>query len=89
VLLIFIAFRLGPSFSGHASKRFLLIQNIKAENLLHLDKDYIFNIAKKEIFMLIGYGFSYQDLKHMPIAERRHYFSLYADLQKKIKDNSS
>lgn len=41
-----------------------------------IDKKYMANVQKKEIFELIGYGFSHESLVAMSIEERRYYYHL-------------
>ena len=37
------------------------------------------NVAYREIFELVGHGFSSESLEKMPISLRRFYFKLYRD----------
>jgi hypothetical protein len=47
--------------------------------LFGIDSEYLIKVQKREIFELIGHGFSFESLKKMPIEERRFYFHLLVE----------
>lgn len=51
-----------------------------------IDAEYLVKVQKKEIFALVGHGFSFESLMKMSIEERRYYFHL---LMEKNSPNES
>ena len=58
-----------------------------ANNLFGIEHQYLTNVAYKETFHLVGYGFDYDALRKMPIALRRHYF--FAWIEQKTAEKES
>lgn len=44
-----------------------------------IDGQYMTKVQKREIFELVGHGFSYESLVKMPIEERRFYYHQYVE----------
>lgn len=55
-------------------------------DLFGIDNQYILQVQKKEIFCLVEFGFSYESLQKMPIAERRHYFKMLVERAENMKN---
>lgn len=48
-------------------------------NLFGVEHQYMTQVAYREMFHLVGYGFDYQSLRKMPIALRRYYYRMWVD----------
>ena len=50
-----------------------------------IDKEYLSKVQMKEIFELVGHGFSYESLSNMSIEKRRYFYMM---LVKKYEDQN-